>query len=125
MKKIGHNIMINVSDSKINPQNKNRWLSEGTLSMTWDNLFHTTDILINEDRLGRWSSIIIKGNRKTIEIITFYRIIESSTAGVINMHTQYNEILEKYYPTRYYRKQFLKDLSMLSSVLFMCMVYGL
>ena len=59
-KKIGYNIIINASDSKISPQNKNGLLPGSTLSMTWDNLSHATDKLLNEGRLGRWSSIIIK-----------------------------------------------------------------
>ena len=45
------------------------------------------------------------------EIITFYRIVDSTPEGINKVHTQYNEVLGKYYTSKQYRNLVLSDLS--------------
>ena len=65
----------------------------------------------NDDRLRRWSSIIIGRGSETIEIMTFYRLADSTAEGSAKAHTQYDEVLRECYSTKYHRNPFLKDLS--------------
>jgi len=65
----------------------------------------------NDDCLGRWSSIIVGRDVQLIEIIMFYRIVDSTAKGIMKVHAQYNKVLEEYHSTKYYHSQFLKDLS--------------
>ena len=45
-----------------------------------------------------------------IEIIIFYRLIDSTEEGTRTSHTQYNEVTKTFNIAKYYRRQFLEDL---------------
>jgi len=45
-----------------------------------------------------------------IEIITFYRLTDSTEEGIRTLHVQYNEVTKIFNTAKYYRRQFLEDL---------------
>ena len=101
---IGRNVKINTSDTKKKVTSKKGWLPGGTLSVVWDEL---SDIVMDQlsiDSLGRWSSIIIERESQMIEIITFYRIVDSTGEGQVKIHTQYNEKLGVHQSAKHYRQ---------------------
>jgi len=108
---IGRNVTINTSDTGIDPKTIRGYLPGGTMSAVWENLVDLVVTTRNEDQLGRWSAITIGRDNKLIELITVYRLNDSTDNGIITTHTQYNQVLEKNHTTRHYRQEFLKDLS--------------
>ena len=107
---IGRNIKINTSDTQIEINTKNGYLPGGTISIVWDNLADLVIKTWNKDKLGRWSSILIGRENRVIEIITIYRLVESTEEGIITSHAQYNTVLGKHNTARQYRQTFLQDL---------------
>ena len=77
----------------------------------WDKLSNIVTDQVNIDSLGRWSSIIIGRESQMIEMIAFYRIVDSTREGQVKVHTQYNEKLGAYQSAKHYRQQLLNDLS--------------
>lgn len=108
---IGRNIRINASNTKKVTTSENGYLPGGTASVVWDQLSDLVQKEESNDKLGRWSSIVIGRELKTIEIITFYRIVDSTEEGPLKVHAQYNEMLGESHTTKYYRERLLKDLS--------------
>ena len=111
LSRIGRNIKINTSNTKKQVTNENGYLPGGTATIAWDQLADLVKKEEYQDELGRWNSIVIGKELKTIEIITFYRIVDSAEEGPIKAHAQYNEMLGEHHSTKYYRNKFLKDLS--------------
>jgi len=83
---IGRNIKINTSDTQIEINTKNGYLPGGTISIVWDNLADLVTKTWNKDKLGRWSSILIGRENRVIEIITIYRLVESTEEGIITSY---------------------------------------
>ena len=112
MFKIGRNTKINTSDAQINVNSKNGYLPGGTMSIVWDNIADLVLQSRNEDELGRWSSIAIGRGGRLIEIITFYRLVESSDEGIVTTHVQHNQVLGKHHAANRCRQIFLQDLGL-------------
>ena len=108
---IGRNIKINTSDTKKKVTNRNGCLPGGTLSVVWDELSDIVTDQVNVDSLGRWSSITIGRESQRIEIITFYRIVDSTGEGQVKVHAQCNEKLGACNSAKHHRQQLLNDLS--------------
>jgi len=80
------NIQINTSDTCIEGSNNIGYLPGGTMSIVWDNLANLLVNTYDRDKLGRWSSITIGRDDKLIEIITVYRLVESTEEGSTTTH---------------------------------------
>ena len=112
MFKIGRNIKINTSDTQINVNSRNGYLPGGTMSIVWDNIADLVLQSRNKDELGRWSSIAIGRGGRLIEIITFYRLVESSDEGIVTTHVQCDQVLGKHHAANRCRQIFLQDLGL-------------
>ena len=64
-----------------------------------------------KDHLGRWSSFWLEGNRKVVQVITVYRIPESTKPGILKSRAQYDRCTGKVQTSRQYRNKLLKSLS--------------
>ena len=111
LSRIGRNIKINTSNTKKQVTNENGYLPGGAATIAWDQLADLVKKEECQDELGRWNSIVIGKELKTIEIITFYRIVDSTEEGPIKAHAQCDEMLGEHHSTKHYRNKFLKDLS--------------
>ena len=108
---IGRSIKINASNTKKKSDSPNGCMPGGTMSIVWNQL---SDLVLHSDsndKLGRWSSITVGRESKLIEIITFYRVINSTAEGPMKVYSQCNEVLGESNNAKYHREQLLKDLS--------------
>ena len=84
---ISRNVKINTSDIKKKVTSENGYLPGETLSIVQDELSNIVTDQLSIDSLGRWSSIIIDRELQMIEIIIFYRIVDSTGEGQVKVYT--------------------------------------
>ena len=48
-----------------------------------------------KDHLGRWSSFRLEGNKKVVQVISMYRIPESTEPGILKSRAQYDRCTGK------------------------------
>jgi len=79
---IRKNMYINTSDLKKIKEGDKDWLPGGTLLMVWDKMSY---FVIQKNTIGKYgqiSSIILQNDKKVLELITFYRIVDSIEEGI-------------------------------------------
>ena len=69
--RIGKNVKINASNTSKITTSAHRHLPGGAVSLTWDQLSNLVQRQESNNKLDCWSSIIIRREWKTTEIITF------------------------------------------------------
>ena len=84
---LGRNMIINIPDTKKEIDTKNGYLPGRNFSATWRNLLSLVERVENVDWCERYSSMILKSNNRSFELIAFYRAIKSLIIGVIKVNT--------------------------------------
>ena len=64
-----------------------------------------------EEEMGRWTSVRIEGDKKKMQIITIYRIPDSSQPGILKSKAQYDRIKGEVRTAKRYRDDMLNELS--------------
>ena len=64
-----------------------------------------------KDPLGRWSTFRLEGNGKVIQIMTVYRIPESTQPGIMKSRAQYDRSTGSVKMSRQYRQDILESIS--------------
>ena len=90
-RQVNKEVEIISSNSDQNPRTSNGYLPGGTASIL---LGRIAGMKVKDserrDSLGRWNSFDIEGNNKTIRICNIYRIIDSSSPGILKSKVQYD-----------------------------------
>jgi len=66
---------------------------------------------IKRDKLGRWNSFRLESQKNKMQIITVYRIPDSTRQGILMSKAQYDRINGEVKTSKQYRDELLKELT--------------
>ena len=66
---------------------------------------------IKRDTLGRWNSVRLESQKNKMQIITVYRIPDSTRQGILMSKAQYDRINSEVKTSKQYRDELLKELT--------------
>ena len=93
MKSINKSVDIIASDSGEDTRTNGGYFPGGTMSIVTGRLAGMVNKdKIKKDRLGRWNSVRFESGKNKMQIITVYRIPESTQPGILKSRAQYDRI---------------------------------
>ena len=112
MRSVNKSVDIIASDSGEDTRSIGGYLPGGTMSIVTGRLAGMINKdKIKKDKLGRWNSVRFQSGKNTMQIITVYRIPESTQPGILKSRAQYDRVTGEVKTSKQYRDELLKELS--------------
>ena len=112
LKSTNSNVIVNTSDSGEKVETGSFFLKGGTFTALWSTIANYVDReCMFEQKHGWWNSVMLKGNRKTIALITTCRLVDSETRGVNSSKAQCERAIGNVKRARHIRAEQLRELS--------------
>ena len=89
LKNINNNVIINNSDSGEEVEDESCFIKGGTLTALWSSIgCYAETCWTCKQEHGWWNVVVMKGNRKRVELMNMRRMSDSKSSGINSCKSQ-------------------------------------